>query len=186
MKKYKKQHKPLFHDIVMITCGVIIAIFLSRTGIFDLIINNFINHYILASFVAGIFFTSIFTIAPASVALVHISEYAPLNGIVFWGALGAVCGDLILFFFIRDRFTEDLKRAIKPSTLIYIAKSFHFGFLKWLSPVIGALIIASPLPDEFGITLLGMSKIRLSFLIPIAFAMNMLGIYLLILFGHLL
>jgi hypothetical protein len=170
----------------MITIGIFLAILLSKTGILDLVINNFINHYVLASFVAGVFFTSAFTIAPASVALVHIAEYAPLNWIAVWGALGAVCGDLILFFFIRDRFTEDLKRAIKPSTLKYIVKSFHFGFLKWLSPIIGALIIASPLPDEFGITLLGISKIRLSFLIPIAFVMNILGIYLLILFGHLL
>jgi hypothetical protein len=184
--KYKKTHKPLFHDLLMISCGVVIALFLSKTGILDLIINNFTNHYILASFVAGIFFTSVFTIAPASVALVHIAEYAPLNWIAFWGALGAVCGDLILFFFIRDRFVDDVKKAIKPSTLRYLARSFHFGFLKWLSPLIGALIIASPLPDEFGITLLGISRIKLSFLIPISLAMNMLGIYLLILFGHLL
>ena len=26
--------------------------------------------------------------------------------------------------------------------------------MKWLSPVLGALIIASPLPDEFGLTLM--------------------------------
>ncbi len=186
MKKTNKHQTALVHDILMITIGIIVAIFLSKTGVIDLVINNIINHYILASFVAGIFFTSAFTIAPASVALVHIAEYAPLNGIAFWGAIGAVCGDLILFFFIRDRFTEDIKKALRPSTVRYFAKSFHFGFLKWLSPLIGVLIIASPLPDEFGITLLGMSKMRLSFLIPIAFVMNMLGIYLLILFGHLL
>ncbi len=186
MKKQKRISNPLFHDILMILSGIIIAVLLSKTGILDLIINNLINHYILASFVAGIFFTSVFTIAPASVALVHIAEYAPFKWVTLWGALGAVCGDLVLFFFIRDRFTEDLKKALKPSTLRYLIKSFHFGFLKWLSPIIGALIIASPLPDEFGITLLGMSQMRLSLLIPIAFVMNMLGIYLLILFGHLL
>lgn len=186
MTKIRKHHKPLLHDILMIFIGIVIAIFLSKTGVFDFIISNIISHYVLASFVAGVFFTSAFTIAPASVALVHIAEYAPLNWIAFWGALGAVCGDLILFFFIRDRFVEDIKKAIKPSTIRYFTRSFHFGFLKWLSPIIGALIIASPIPDEFGITLLGMSKIRLSLLIPIAFAMNMLGIYLLILFGNLL
>jgi hypothetical protein len=76
----------------MITIGIFLAILLSKTGILDLVINNFINHYVLASFVAGVFFTSAFTIAPASVALVHIAEYAPLNWIAVWGALGAVCG----------------------------------------------------------------------------------------------
>ncbi|HEY4478659.1 MAG TPA: hypothetical protein VI775_02350, partial [Candidatus Paceibacterota bacterium] len=59
----------------------------------------------------------------------------------------------------------------------------HFGFLKWLSPLIGAFIIASPLPDELGVALLGMSKIRIAVLIPLSFTMNILGIYILIFFA---
>ena len=65
-------------------------------------------------------------------------------------------------------------------------RSMHFGFMKWLSPIIGALIIASPLPDEFGITLLGLSKLKIMVLLPIALVMNMLGIYLLVTFSHFL
>jgi hypothetical protein len=97
-----------------------------------------------------------------------------------------MCGDLILFFFIRDRFASDLMKAIKPAKIRHIMHSFHFGFLKWLSPIIGALIIASPLPDEFGISLMGISKVRVVILLPVAFAMNVLGIYLLIEFSHLI
>ena len=75
---------------------------------------------------------------------------------------------------------------IKPSKLRHIMHSFHFGFLKWLSPIIGALIIASPLPDEFGIAFLGMSKVKTAVLMPISFFMNLIGIYALIAFFHLL
>jgi hypothetical protein len=146
----------------------------------------FRDYYIISSFIAGIFFTSVFTIAPSSVLFVHISDYAPINGIIVWGALGAMCGDLVLFFFIRDRFVDDIMRMIKPKTIHHILRSVHLGFLKWLSPILGALIIASPLPDELGIALLGMSKVRTSLLMPIAFLMNMLGIYLLIQFSNLL
>ncbi len=43
-------------------------------------------------------------------------------------------------------------------------------------PMLDALIIASPLPDEFGVSLLGLSKVRVAVLLPIAFVMNFLGI----------
>ena len=186
MKKRNKSNSLLIHDFLMIFFGAVIAFLLVKTGLLDLIIDSTKGYYVLASFVSGIFFTSIFTIVPSSVSFVHISEYAPIQEIAFFGGLGAMCGDLILFFFIRDRFTEDLMNTIKPSTLKHILKSFHFGFLKWLSPLIAAFIIASPLPDEFGITLLGMSKVRTAVLMPLSFIMNMFGIYVLIGFSHLL
>ncbi|MEK7463682.1 MAG: hypothetical protein AAB610_00975 [Patescibacteria group bacterium] len=190
MSKRKKDGKrdgsALLRDVVMIAFGIAIAVILSRVGAIDFAVYALEDYYIFASFIAGIFFTSAFTLAPSSVALVHIAQNSPIHGVALWGGLGAMCGDLILFFFIRDRFASDLMRAVKPSTVRHILKSLHFGFLRWLSPLLGALIIASPLPDEFGITLLGMSKVRLIVLIPVALAMNMLGIYLLIEFSHLL
>ena len=73
---------------------------------------------------------------------------------------GAMLGDLIIFFFIRDRFADDIIHSMKPSVSRHVLNSFHLGFLKWISPILGALIIASPLPDEFGLTLLGLSKTR--------------------------
>lgn len=185
-KNSTRDGSALMHDVVMIAFGIAIAVILSKVGVIDFLVSSFKDYYIVASFVAGIFFTSAFTLAPASIALVHIAQSSPIHGVALWGGLGAMCGDLILFFFIRDRFAGDLMKAIKPSTLRYLLRSLHFGFLKWLSPVLGALIIASPLPDEFGITLLGMSKVRLIVLMPVALVMNMLGIYLLIQFSHLL
>lgn len=186
MNKKRKNGYLIVRDLIMIAFGIVVAIVLDKTGLLDLIINTSKDYYILASFIAGIFFTSAFTIAPSSVALVHIADTSPIGGVVLWGALGAVCGDLILFFFIRDVFAEDLMKTLKPKTIHHILHSFHFGFLKWLSPIIGALIIASPLPDELGITLLGMSKVKTAVLVPISFTMNALGIYLLISFSHFL
>ncbi len=186
MARNKKRIQPFIHDIIMILFGAGVAFILSSLGLIDFVVHAFQDYYILSSFIAGIFFTSVFTLAPASVALVHIAQSAPIGGVVVWGGIGAMCGDLILFFFVRDRFTEDLKKIFPRSKMRHILQSFHLGFLKWIAPIVGALIIASPLPDEFGITLLGMSKIKLSLLIPVSIVMNMLGIYALIGFSHLL
>lgn len=189
MKRGKKKNNDpaLLYDVIIITASISMATVLSRLGVIDSIVYDLRNYAILTTFLAGLFFTSTFTIAPASVAIVHIAQHMPLPGLALWGALGAVCGDLILFFFIRDRFAKDLINTFSsPATVRHILHSFHFGFLKWLSPVLGALIIASPLPDEFGISLLGMSKVKVYVLIPISYAMNFVGIYTLVGFANLI
>jgi hypothetical protein len=175
-------HHELVKDIVFIFLGVIIAVVLAGSGFLDGFIG-FLGNGIIASFVAGVFFTSAFTIAPASVVFVPLVEPIPISTLALWGALGALCGDLILFFFIRDRFANDIKNSFRPSFIRHIAHSFHFGFLKWLAPILGAFIIASPLPDELGLTLMGLSKTRVAVMVPISFVMNLLGIYLLVWFA---
>lgn len=184
MKRSQARHE-LIKDFLLIIIGVVLALFLSTSGILDAIIHV-IGNTAVSSFIAGILFTSVFTLGPSSVALVHIAEQGTLSTVAIWGALGAVCGDLILFFFIRDQFAEHLTRSLRPSLVKKILTSFHLGFMKWLSPIIGALIIASPLPDEFSMMVLGLSKVRIAVLIPISFVMNVLGIYLLVWFTNII
>lgn len=172
----KKNGYALIYDIIVIALGIAAAIILVKFGIIDAVVNALSGYTIFAVFFAGIFFTSTFTIAPASVALAHLATHVPLPTLALWGALGAMCGDLVLFFFIKDRFADDLMSVIKPSRVKHFFHSLHFGFLKWLSPLVGALIIASPIPDEFGISLLGISKVKLSLFMPLTFVMNFLGI----------
>ncbi len=173
----------LVKDIVFILIGAAIAFMLARTGGLDIIISWFDNSAV-ASFVAGIFFTSAFTIAPSAVALSHIIGHASPHTVALWGGLGALCGDLALFFFIKDRFAEDLRTSLRPSLVKHVLSSFHLGFMKWLSPFLGALIIASPLPDELGLTLMGLSRVRLAILIPVSYVMNAVGIYALVWFAN--
>ncbi len=183
--KRKFLTKDLKKDLAIIFLGLIVAYFIVQTEIFGTLLGHVTGWYPLASFVMGIFFTSAFTLAPASIALAKIAETAPAIEIALWGGLGAMVGDLIIFLFIRDRFARDLKAAFRTSKIARsIFNGFHLGFMKWITPLLGALIIASPLPDEFGLALLGFSKVRLVFLLPIAFVMNCFGILCLISFAQ--
>ncbi len=185
-KKNRKNGYAFVWDIVIIAIGIILAFVLSKIGAIDAMVSGLRDYSILASFIAGLFFTSAFTLAPASIALVNIAGHTPVHTVALWGALGAMCGDLILLFFIKDKFFNDLINVLKSSKVKHILHSFHFGFLKWLSPLVGALIIASPLPDEFGIALMGISKVKVWLIMPVAFIMNALGIYALIGFANLI
>ena len=44
--------------------------------------------------------------------------------------------------------------------------------------MLGALIIASPLPDELGLAMMGVARIKLRVLIPISLVLNFAGIVL--------
>ena len=45
-------------------------------------------------------------------------------------------------------------------------------------PLTGAIIIASPLPDELGLAMMGLSRVPIAAFIPISYTMNFLGILL--------
>ncbi len=184
--KKSKNGYALLYDVIIIALGILVTIVLVKLGLINALVISLGDYSALASFVAGIFFTSTFTIAPASVAIINIASHAPIPVVATWAALGAMLGDLILFFFIRDRFAEDLKSAIGKSRVKHVLHSFHFGFMKWLSPVLGAVIIASPLPDELGLSLMGISRVKVAVLIPISYVMNFVGVYLIVGFANLI
>ncbi len=170
--------KNLKADFIAVGVSVLVSWFLISSGILTHLLADTELGMIIESFVAGLFFTSAFTLAPSALFLGELSRHISPFTIAFFGALGAMCGDLILFLFIRDRLTDDIKAMFPKRAVRHFLNSFHLGFWKWLSPVLGALIIASPLPDEFGLSLLGLSRTRIAVLLPVAFVMNFLGILL--------
>jgi len=179
VKIMKRYHKDLIVDILIIASVTVVTLYVTRTTDFHITPNIF---YV---FLAGIFFTSAFTLAPAAIVLAHMGSILPLHTVVIAGGLGAMVGDYILFVFIRDRFAQHIKKAIRYSHFRLVLRSFHFGFFKWLSPLLGAAIIASPLPDEFGIMLMGVSKVNTRFFLLVTFLMNMIGILIVVGFSQL-
>ncbi len=173
----KNPYTNLERDLFFIVMSVFVAIGIIRFGVIQDIVSAVDELKIIGSLVAGFFFTSAFTIAPAAIALAEISKSASPLLVAFWGAFGSMMGDLVIFLFVRDRFAEDVMEVLH--TFKNEKKIKHFfkkGFFRWLSPLLGALIIASPLPDEFAIALMGVSKVHLKLFIPIAFVMNFFGI----------
>src|SRR3989344_5847726 len=160
-------------DVALLAISVLIAVILIQTQVLSNVLTATKESEMIGSFVAGTFFTS----APAIAAL---GEIAHANSVLFtalFGALGAVVGDMVIFRFMRDRFSKHLLTLIGHKGGVARLKAlFRLRLFKWLTFLVGGLIIASPLPDELGISLLGFSKTRLSLFIPLSFTFNFLGI----------
>lgn len=169
----------LLHDIVIILISIGVAVVLVKTQALANLLASTVELEIVGSFVTGLFFTSVFTTAPAIVTLGELIRLNSILPVAFFGALGAVIGDLIIFRFMRDRFAEHVMELVSHR---HIGKRmgvlFRRKLFRWLSFFVGGLIIASPLPDELGIGLFGFSRMKTMWFIPLSFVFNFLGIVL--------
>lgn len=134
----------------------------------------------LGAMAIGVFLVSTFTVVPASFVLLDLAtDFNPML-IAIYGGAGSALGDLLVFRFFKDMVFEELAPIFRKFRNSYLARIFKARSLKWLLPVFGALVIASPLPDEVGIGLMGLSKIRLWQFTLLAFILNAIGIFVLI------
>lgn len=131
-----------------------------------------------ASLIAGAFFTSVVTTAPAIAVLGELSQEGNMYAVALVGAFGAVLGDFIIFLFVRDRITRDATFMLRGPRIMRVLHIFKHRHFRRVLPIVGALIIASPLPDELGLALLGLSKINNRYFFVISYTMNALGILL--------
>lgn len=174
-----KSSRALFvRDLAIVVLSICIAIALVKTGALEYLFAVSQIAGWLGSFVAGLFFTSIFTTAPAIVALAESARATSVIHTALFGAIGAVLGDLIIFRVIHDHISAHLvalaghNRGMRRTKYLLRAKAF-----RWITFLVAGLIIASPVPDEVGIGLLGFTRLKSRFFIPFSFAFNFIGIY---------
>lgn len=166
----------LIKDATIVVLSVLIAIILAKTGVFVDILASSKKLELFGSFIAGMFFTSIFTAAPATVVLAEIAQVNSIYLTALFGGLGALIGDMIIFRFVKNRLSEDILYLLKKSKSERFISIFRLKIFRWSMGFLGALVIASPLPDELGLVMLGFSKIKISLFIPVSFLLNFLGI----------
>lgn len=166
-----------YENTILLILSLLLLFYLAQTPVLDAIITRVGNLGYLGAFLAGIGFVSTFTVAPAMVVIFHLAEILNPIEVALLAGLGAMIGDYILFRFMKDRVFDELRplflKLHTPKTKI-LFKSPYFA---WVLPVFGAFIIASPLPDEVGVGMLGLSRIKKWQFFVLAFALNAIGIF---------
>ena len=173
-----KKNLHLAKELSWIFLGIGVAVVIARFDLLHPLVSNAGHHVHAGSFFAGIFFSSMLTTPVATVALGEISLVSEPWVVAFWGALGAVIGDLILFFFIREHLSNEFIETVRKSYNRRLHVFFHGRMFRRLSSAIGALIIMSPIPDELGLKLMGISHKKPRLMFATSFAFNFAGILL--------
>jgi len=179
--QYHKSH--LVRDLAIIGVSVILGIFLAQTDILKNLLSSASSYIIIGSFLAGMFWTSAFTVVPASVAILEIARMNSIWPVALAASVGAFFADVIIFRFIKDDLDEDIMEFINHSR--FHIRRFHFLWklkaFRWMFSILGAIIIASPLPDDIGLAIMGLSKTNTHFFILTSVFLNFIGILTLIL-----
>ncbi|MEM2956544.1 MAG: hypothetical protein QW041_03160 [Candidatus Pacearchaeota archaeon] len=130
----------------------------------------------LGAFIAGIFYTFGFS-SPFSAGF--FIDLNPSNVVLagILGGLGAFSGDMFIFRFAKKYFREEFEMLGKNK----IIKSIGKRMSNFVLYIFAAILIASPLPDEAGITMLaGISKIKFYLIASMSIIFNTLGIFILL------
>ncbi|KND48817.1 MAG: hypothetical protein AB200_00050 [Parcubacteria bacterium C7867-005] len=109
-------------DLGVVALSIVIAIILAKTGALAGILTSTQEWTILGSLVAGIFFVSIFTAAPAGVVLFELAAANPIWEVALFGGIGALIGDLLIFRFIKDSISADIpeEERIEISQVVFV------------------------------------------------------------------
>ncbi|MEK7192214.1 MAG: hypothetical protein AAB646_01710 [Patescibacteria group bacterium] len=176
MTNAKEIKKHLKRNLLILAVSVAAAIFLAGSGFFEKVLIFSQTTIILGSFVAGFFYTSVITIGPAMVAIGTLAQHNSIWIIALAGAIGSVLGDFIIFKFVRDTISDDFLSLFGQPRVRRVVHLLHLEVFRFLTPFIGALIVASPLPDELGLAMMGIAKIKNSVFLLFSFAANFIGI----------
>ena len=183
----RDQHQHLKYPNLAIFFSVLLVTFLWwQSGDLQNLIGNIGSFGYLGALMAGVFYVSTFTVIPAAVILTILSEQLGVFPVVLLGGIGAMIGDYLIFKFVRDGLSDELKRIfykVGGSSLLRFHYIAHTKYFAWLSPVIGALIIASPFPDELGVGIFGIYKLDSKKFALLAFLFHAIGIFILVSFG---
>ena len=170
-------------DLLLLLVSVGVAVFLLVSPSVEQILTVTFEREVLTSFVAGIFFTSVLTVPASIIVLGEIGSVASPWMVAAVGALGSVLGDLALFGFLKSHFNHDIEQLLKARKRWLLFSFSRFRSFTWMLPFIGGIIIASPLPDELGVALLGVTKLPTKTFIIVSYFSNFLGILLVALVG---
>ncbi len=185
VKRAKKIFGFKYPKLALFAITLILAYFLFKNAYFLSFVSALGEWSYFGIFIAGLFFSFGFT-TPFAVAffLAASPDNIVLAAIV--GGIGAVISDFVIFKTIKismmDEF-EELEKDLNLGKIKQIIEgSSHLKAVHYILYIFAGLVIASPLPDEIGVSMLaGLSTIKEESLLTLSFMFNTLGIIVMLL-----
>ena len=138
----------------------------------------------LGIFIAGVLYSYGFTSGPATAYMLIIAkQYNPVIAAII-GGFGSLLGDLLIFEFLRVSFSDEMKKLSKEKPILFFERILPLSLRKFILPLTAAFFIASPLPDEIGVSLLAASNISPKLFSALDYIFNTTGIMIILYIGH--
>jgi len=174
-------HKWKYKNLTFLFISFILAFVISQFEPFHDFLHGLGGLGYIGAFLAGILYVSTFTVATGAIILLVLAErLSPIEIGIIAGA-GAVFGDFVIFRFVKDNLSKEVQAIYEHiDGEHHVRRVLHSKYFSWGTPVLGAIIIASPLPDVIGVSLLGISKMGTYKFLLVSFVLNAIGIFLVV------
>jgi hypothetical protein len=148
------------------------------------VLNTFLlslgNWGYIGAFFGGVLFVSTFTAATGAVILLILAERISPIEIGILAGLGGMVGDFTIFRFVKDGLLSEIIPIYNRLGGGRLTRMLRTKYFRWILLIIGAIIIASPFPDEIGVSLMGITKINTYQFLLLAFVLDTVGVFLFI------
>jgi hypothetical protein len=176
----KTIHQQKHHNILMLFLGLALAIFLAKNQTFNNFLLSLGQYGYISAVVAGAMFVCTFTVATGALVIFTLAKTLSPVELILFGMLGAVIFDMCIFKTIKNTVDKEIIEAFSNPRFNHFKKILHTKYFAWMMPLIGLLVFLSPLPDELGISLLGLSKLKTYQFLFISIFNHALGMFLVV------
>jgi hypothetical protein len=176
----KTIHQQKHHNILMLFLGLALAIILSRSSQFNNFIQGLGQFGYISAIIAGAMFVCTFTVATGAYIIFTLAKTLSPVELILFGMIGAVIFDMLVYKTIKNTVDKEILEAFNTPRFSHFKKILHTKYFAWMAPLIGLLVFLSPLPDELGISLLGLSKLRTYQFFFISILNHSLGMFLVV------
>lgn len=185
IRKIKKLTKFKYPKLLILALCILLAYYIFSKNIVSNFILGLENLSYLGTFISGIFAAFGFS-APFSIGFLLVSQPANIFLAAMAGGMGAMVGDWVIFKTIKFSFMDEFNQLEKTKTIHKIeeivSNNKHLLIGHYLLYIFAGIIIATPLPDEIGVSMLaGLTTINPYKLAIISFILHTTAIFLILL-----
>ncbi len=181
---FKTIHHQKHYNYFMLFLGIVLAVFLSKNPLFERLLTQLGPYAYLSAIVAGAMFVCTFSVATGGLIILTLAKTMSPIELILFGMLGAVIFDMIIFRSFKSSIDKEIVEVFNNPKFSHFKKILHTKYFAWMMPLIGLLVFISPLPDELGISLLGLSKLKTYQFILISIMNHSVGMSLLVYATH--
>lgn len=165
-------------DLVIILFSGAMLVLLLYFGILANILSVLTQFGMFSQLLAGFLYSSIFTSALSVFMITMLAKNHSALEIAVFGGIGAMFVDLLIFITFRAAYFSHHSPLARSKRFKYFIKTLRRSrIFNILAPIIGLLVIASPLPDELGLAIIGLTKTSYLLVSILTFILNGVGIY---------
>jgi len=170
-----------YPKLLLFLICIIFSYFVFTNSVLDQYLWGLGDWSYLGVFFAGILFSFGFT-SPFSAGLLIVMKPENIILAALIGGFGSLCGDLIIFKFVKVSFEKEFNKLKKERPFLFVksklSRTFSPRIWHYLMFALAGFFFASPfIPDEAAVTLLaGLSSMSVKKIAIISFVCNTLGI----------